>query len=244
MKEERFFYVPNAATHQELPADEARHATRVLRLQAGDDIFLMDGAGTFFKAVVTLSANHHCAYSITETLPQQKTWNAKITLAIAPTKLVERMEWMVEKTVEIGVDEIDFISCHFSARRELRQDRMERIAVAAMKQSRKPWLTTIGEMARLDAFLSQPRQGRKFIAHCYSDMPRQDLFHALQSTPQDENVTVLIGPEGDFSVDEVRLAESHGYTPVTLGQSRLRTETAGLIAVAMAQLTKRTEESK
>ena len=120
-----------------------------------------------------------------------------------------------------------------------RTDRIEKIVVGAVKQSRKAWKPIVNELTKFSDFIHTPREGRKFIAHCYDEIDRADLFQTLQQTPQEEDVTILIGPEGDFSIEEVREAISQGYESITLGSSRLRTETAGLMAVAMAQLSKR-----
>ena len=239
MKETRFFYVPDAASQAELPADEAMHALRVLRLKADDEIFLMDGEGTFYRGLITVAATHHCHYEIVETMPQQRQWQGHIHLGIAPTKMLDRIEWMLEKATEIGFDEVSFIGCKFSERRVLKSVRLDKIVVAAMKQSHKAWKPVVNEMVPLKQFLLQPRQGRKFIAHCYDEIARTYLFDELRSASQDgaaEDVTILIGPEGDFSIEEVRLATDAGFKSVHLGQSRLRTETAGLAAVMMAQL--------
>ena len=141
MKEVRFFYAPEATTNNELPVDEAMHALRVLRLQSGDEMMLMDGCGNFYRAEVTLAHTKLCLFEIKETFPQQRQWNGNIHLAIAPTKLMDRMEWMLEKAVEIGVDEISFLNCQFSERRVVKLPRLEKIVIAAMKQSHKAWKT-------------------------------------------------------------------------------------------------------
>ena len=238
MKEVRFFYVPNAATQTELPADEATHALRVLRLHEGDEIMLMDGVGNYYRAEVTVAHGHHCQYAIMETLPQERQWQGHVHLAIAPTKMIDRMEWMLEKTVEVGVDEISFLDCQFSERTVVKLPRAEKIVIAATKQSHKAWLTTLNEMTTFDDFIRQPRAGRKYIAHCYEEIPRSYLFDELRQQSDAEDALVLVGPEGDFSIDEVRRAIANGYQSVHLGKSRLRTETAGLAAVMMMQLSK------
>ncbi len=238
MKEVRFFYVPDAETAGELPHDEAMHALRVLRLTDGDTIMLMDGQGCFYEAVVTLAHTRHCCYRITEKLPQQRQWQGHLHLAVAPTKLIERMEWMVEKSVEIGVDELSFLRCQFSERRIVKLNRLEKIMIAALKQSRKAWKTQLNDMTPFSQFVSQPREGRKYIAHCYEEIPRTFLYDELSKSAESDEMTVLIGPEGDFSIDEVKEAMAHGYQSVHLGKSRLRTETAGLSAVMMMQLNK------
>lgn len=247
MKEARYFYVPDAANQKELPQDEAVHALRVLRLKEGDEIFLMDGEGAFFRAVVAMTNSKHCFYKILETLPQEKTWRGRIHLAIAPTKNIDRIEWLAEKATEVGFDEISFLDCQFSERRQLRDDRIEKIVVAAMKQSRKAWLPKVNALVSFRKFIEMPRSGRRFIAHCYEEIERKDFFEILlewrrsfsTSTslerPSEADCTILVGPEGDFSVEEVRVALQEGYESVSLGTSRLRTETAGLTSVILAR---------
>ncbi len=238
MKEVRFFYVPDALNCNELPNDEAMHALRVLRLKIGDEMMLMDGQGNFYRAEVSLAHTKHCLYDIKETIPQERQWQGHVHLAIAPTKLMDHMEWMVEKVVEIGVDEISFLNCQFSERRLVKIPRIEKIAVSAVKQSRKAWMTKLNEVVSFKSFIDQPRMDHRFIAHCYDEIPRTYLYDELRKLSATDDVTVLVGPEGDFSVDEVRKAIDNGYVSVHLGKSRLRTETAGLSAVMMAQLSK------
>jgi len=151
---------------------------------------------------------------------------------------MDRTEWMVEKAVEIGVDEMTFLDCQFSERRVVKTQRLEKIAVSAMKQSRKAWKTEIHEMTSFNDFITTPRSGYQYIAHCYEEVERSFLFEQMEALAPTEDVTILIGPEGDFSIDEVRNAIGKGYQSVHLGSSRLRTETAGLSAVMMAQLSK------
>ena len=238
MKEARYFFVPDAAHQTELPADEAMHALRVLRLKGGDEIFLMDGVGNYYRAQVTIAATHHCYYEILEHLPQEPEWTGHLHLAIAPTKMMERMEWFAEKATEIGVDEISFLNCKFSERRLLKMPRMEKIVISAVKQSHKAWNPVLNEMMPFKDFIRQPREGRKFIAHCYDQIPRTYLFDELRQSAAPEELTVMIGPEGDFSLDEVQDAIAAGYQSVHLGTNRLRTETAGLSAVMMMRLVK------
>jgi 16S rRNA (uracil1498-N3)-methyltransferase len=238
MKEVRSFYVPDALTATELPPEEAMHALRVLRMKIGDEMVLMDGQGNYYRAEVTLAHTKHCLYEIKEQMPQQRQWQGHIHLAIAPTKMMERIEWMTEKAVEVGVDEISFLNCKFSERRLVKISRLEKIMISAVKQSHKAWVTQLNEIVTFDAFIKQPREGHKYIAHCYEEVPRTYLFDELQKTSASDDATVLIGPEGDFSIDEVRQAIAAGYISVHLGKSRLRTETAGLSAVMMMQLAK------
>lgn len=239
MKEIRYFYVPNAASAGELPDEEAKHAVRVLRLQAGDELLLVDGAGGKFAAEVSMASGKHCLYNIIEKQSCEREWQGHIALAIAPTKMMDRIEWMAEKATEIGFDELSFLDCKFSERKSIRTDRIERIVVSAMKQSHKAWKPKVNEMEAFAKFVEKPRDGRKFIAHCYVEIERKDLFDELSALQVDTPVTILVGPEGDFSIDEVKIAIEHGYEPISLGLSRLRTETAGLEAVMMANLSKR-----
>ena len=236
MKETRYFYVPDAASTNELPAEEAAHASRVLRLESGDEVFLIDGTGCFFKAQLTLVTKGRCLYDIVERLPQKKTWNGRIAVAMAPTKVIDRVEWTLEKATEIGIDEFSLLNCAFSERRNVKLERLDKIVVAAVKQSRKAWKPLLNDLQPFDNFVKQPRKGAKYIAHCYAEIDKKDLYGELLQLNGDEEVTILIGPEGDFSIDEVRLAMSKGYVPVSLGQSRLWTETAALAATMIAQL--------
>lgn len=238
MKEERYFYAPDATAQQMLPDDEAVHAVRVLRLAAGDEMMLMDGKGTFFEAVVTEATQRRCAYAIKTTLPQQRQWSGHVHLAMAPTKMMERTEWLVEKATEIGIDELTLLNSQFSERRAVKLPRLEKICIAAMKQSRKAWMPVLNDMQDVRHFIGRHTTGRRFIAHCYNEIPRENLFDCLKQGLPDEDALVMIGPEGDFSFEEVQHAIAAGFVSVDLGKSRLRTETAALAAVMMMQLSK------
>ena len=238
MKETRFFYVPEAATQTELPAEEAAHAVKVLRLSVGSELMLMDGCGTFYRAEVTMAANHHCMYRILEQQPQPRQWQGHVHLAVAPTKMNERMEWLAEKAVEVGIDELSFLNCQFSERRSLKTERIRKIVVSAVKQSHKAYMPHIGELTTFRDFIEHHTSGHRYIAHCYDEVPRVNLFDQLCRLHEADDALVMIGPEGDFSIDEVRMAVDAGFVSVDLGKSRLRTETAGLSAVMMMQLAK------
>ena len=242
MKEVRFFYAPEATATNELPNDEAMHALRVLRLKAGDEMMLMDGLGNYYRAEVTLAHTKRCEYEVKEIIPQQRQWKGHLHLAVAPTKMMERTEWLVEKATEVGIDEISFINCQYSERRLVKVSRVDKIVIAASKQSHKAWKAQLTDVVTFKEFMEQPRNGRKYIAHCYEEIPRTFLFDELckqASSDDEDDVTILIGPEGDFSIDEVQEAIANGYKSVHLGKSRLRTETAGLAAVMMMQLAER-----
>jgi len=235
MKEERFFYMPDAASANELSHDEATHAVRVLRLTAGSEIVLMDGQGNYHRAEVTMAHGHHCTYRIVESVSQQRQWLFRLHLAIAPTKMMERMEWLAEKATEVGIDNLTFLDCRFSERTTVKTERIEKIVISAMKQSRKAWLPCVEPMTDFKRFITTHTTGLRYIAHCYNEIPRTNLFShlswAVGSQPDDADIVVLIGPEGDFSIDEVREALAAGYISVDLGPCRLRTETAGLAAL-------------
>ncbi len=237
MKEQRFFYHPTPESG-ELPKEEAQHALRVLRLQMGDELFLMDGCGTFYNAIITEADNHHCRYRITERLPQQPEWQGTIHLAVAPTKNMDRIEWLVEKATEVGFDRLSLLDCRFSERRVVKNERLEKIIVSAVKQSRKAWIPQLDEMMPFRKFITRDDlPAQRFIAHCYTEDPPPAFLLDLLAphTP----ALVLIGPEGDFSIDEVREAEAAGFRSISLGNSRLRTETAALVAVHMMRLANR-----
>ena len=237
MKEVRFFFDP--AVSGELPQDEAKHATRVLRLTAGDELLLMDGNGSFYRAEITVADNHRCLYRIIETMSQERAWEGHIHLAVAPTKLNDRMEWFAEKATEIGMDELSFLDCRFSERRVIKCERIDKILISAVKQSHKAWKPILNEMTPFERFVQQERKGDKFICHCYN---QEDIGEGeekpllMDVLRRGVETTVMVGPEGDFSIDEVRLALKNGYRSVSLGTSRLRTETAALVAVHMMQL--------
>jgi 16S rRNA (uracil1498-N3)-methyltransferase len=220
------FYAPDLLTDHLLPEPESQHCIRVLRRQKGDAIHVTDGKGHFFKAQIVDSHPKHCRVEILETVRQPRLWEGRIEIALAPTKNMERTEWFAEKAAETGIDKIAFLRTRFSERKEMKIERITHILVSAMKQSIKASLPELQAMTDFEPFIKQDFKGQKFIAHCREG--EKELLS--KSLKKGENALVLIGPEGDFSEEEVALAESNGFHPVTLGKSRLRTETAALIA--------------
>ena len=220
------FYTPDIQNNQELPEEETQHCTRVLRLNAGDEITLTDGKGYFYKAEITAATNKRCLVSIKETIFQDPLWPCHLHIAMAPTKNMDRNEWFAEKATEIGLDELTFLNCRFSERKVIKTERIEKILVSAIKQSLKARMPKLNEMMDFDKFISQEFTGQKYIAHCYEG-EKPLLKDVLKSG---EDALVLIGPEGDFSEDEVSKAIQKGFIPISLGKSRLRTETAALVA--------------
>ena len=220
------FYVPDIAERWELSEEEAAHALRVLRLSVGDGLEITDGKGNLYRTTIDSISGKHCYVVPCAPLEMPKNWQGSVHIAIAPTKNMDRIEWFAEKATEIGLDAITFLNCRFSERKVVKPERVERIVVSAMKQSLKYCKPVVGDMIDFKKFIAQERPGAKFIAHCY-DSERVLLKDVLV---QGEDVTVLIGPEGDFSPEEVEMAVKAGYRPISLGSSRLRTETAALVA--------------
>ncbi|MCF0159583.1 MAG: 16S rRNA (uracil(1498)-N(3))-methyltransferase [Bacteroidaceae bacterium] len=227
-----YFYTPDIRDSHELPEEEAAHAVRVLRMTEGDEMVLMDGRGTFYRATVSAASPKRCLFTIEEEMPQERQWTGRVHLAMAPTKNMDRTEWLAEKATEIGLDELTFLNCRWSERKVIKTERILKILVSAMKQSHKPSLPVLNEMVDFQKFIRQPFEGRKFIAHCHAD----NLPELRQVMRPNEDVLVLIGPEGDFSEEEVARAEANGFVSVSLGKSRLRTETAALVAVHLMHL--------
>lgn len=228
-----------------LDAEESRHAVRVLRLREGDEIHVTDGKGNLYTCQILEANDKACSIQTISPLnshlsplaPQGRRPQFTLHLAVAPTKNPSRMEWLVEKAVEIGVGEITLLDCDHSERSFLKTDRLEKLAISAMKQSLHTVLPEIHPAVRLSDFLTSHllpfTSHLKFIAHCEADKPRTPLANALQP---EHDVVVLIGPEGDFSEEEIALALECGFQPVILGPSRLRTETAALYAVTAFNL--------
>lgn len=226
------FYTPDIENSLELPAEEAAHCVKVLRLQPGEQITLTDGKGCFYLAELEEVSKRRVTVYIQERTGWEKGWNGRIHLAVAPTKNLDRMEWLTEKATEVGVDELSFLNCRFSERKVLKLERIGKIVVSAMKQSLKGIMPRLNEMEDFKKFIQTPREGRKFIAHC-QETPKAFLRDILRPG---EDVTLLIGPEGDFSQEEVEMAHAAGYEAISLGNSRLRTETAALVGVTILNM--------
>ena len=211
---------------------------RVLRYSVGDEILITDGKGTTYTARITNPHPKHCDFEILSREKQEPHHAFHLHIAVAPTKNIERMEWAIEKCVEIGVDEITPLLCRFSERKQLRTDRLEKIILSAAKQSLTPYLPVLHELTPYDEFLQMTNHQlpitneQRFIAHCYKDEKRL----LKDEIEQGRDVLVLIGPEGDFSEKEVADALATGFIPVSLGNSRLRTETAAVVACHTAVL--------
>ena len=221
------FYTPDIKTNCEMPEEEAGHCLRVLRLGVGDEVMLTDGKGSFYKAVISAATNKRCQLKVIEELPQEKGWTGWLHLAMAPTKNMDRTEWFAEKATEIGFDELTFLNSRYSERKVIKTERIEKILVSAVKQSLKASKPVLNEMMDFNKFISQEFHGQKFICHCNEGEKKLLKDVVIPG----EDAVILIGPEGDFSPEEVAKAMACGFIPVSLGKSRLRTETAALVAV-------------
>lgn len=223
------FYQPDISLHK-LDEEESRHAVKVLRMNEGDVIDITDGKGFFYVAKIIKADAKKCAFEIVEQRAIAKR-NFQIHLAIAPTKNIDRIEWFVEKAVEIGIDQISFLLCKNSERKVINKERIEKIAVSAMKQSQQAWLPQINDTVPFKEISSMNAE-QKFIAYVDASNPTH-----LQSVAKPEkNYLVLIGPEGDFSKDELDIALQNGFEKISLGANRLRTETAALVSCQILNL--------
>lgn len=225
------FYDPDVEATGLLPESESGHCCRVLRMREGDEVYVTDGKGNRFRCVIVGAHPKHTAVEITEREDVSNHWKSPITLAVAPTKHSDRMEWMLEKVVEIGVDSVVLLRCSRSERKDIKTERLERVIVSAMKQSLKgvkPVLTEMTDFHRFVHTVSGDSTVQKFFGYCDDEYPRKEFAECCKA---DVPSVIMIGPEGDFTPEEVSLAVKAGFEPVTFGKSRLRTETAALYGV-------------
>lgn len=220
------FYNPEILTSSQLTEIESNHCIKVLRLKIGDSINVTDGKGHLYQCIIVENNSKRTAVNIINQIdiPNPRDYNLQI--AFAPTKQMDRNEWFVEKATEIGIDRISPIISNFSERKEIKIEKLTKTAISAMKQSQQFYLPQIDDTIGFNEFLKLPFRGNKFIAHCY-DSPKMLLSKTYQ---KGENALILIGPEGDFSEEEVESAKDCGFIPISLGSSRLRSETASLVA--------------
>lgn len=230
------FYLQDIEGLTELPEAESAHCVRVMRMKAGDAIVCVDGKGHRYRCCITDAHPKHCGIRVMSVEDAPPHWGVNITLCFAPTKNMDRIEWMAEKCTEMGIDRLIPVECKHSERRALKTERLNKILVSAMKQSLKATLPQLDELTPVECVLTgltdatgRPWSGRKFICYC-SDTVERHEFAAEYKIGED--VAIMIGPEGDFSEHEIKTALKHGWMPVSLGKSRLRTETAALTAVA------------
>lgn len=227
----RLFYEadidPKSNSHT-LREEESKHVVRVLRCQEGDKIGLLDGKGHLFTCVISEAHPKRCELEIAN-IDFEQAPKEEIHIAVAPTKQMERIEWFIEKAVEIGVTKITLLDCKNGERARIKTDRLIKKAISAMKQSQRRYLPEIADLTTFSDFLTKHDFG--LLAHCYKEEK-----NALSSVFQAINCPILIGPEGDFTENEVKQALEKGYKTITLGENRLRTETAALYAVMRAKI--------
>lgn len=210
-----------------LGEEEARHCVKVLRKTVGDEIHVIDGNGNLYTAKIVSVGKRDCVCEIVSKTERFGSHNYYVRMCVAPTKNIDRFEFFVEKAVEIGVDEIVPLLCENSERKTINLERAERIVLSAMKQSYKATKPNLTEMTDIKTVLANSFNGKKCIAHC-ENQEKQLLRDVVEKQGE---ITILIGPEGDFSVKEIELAKQNGWIPISLGESRLRTETAAIAAV-------------
>ena len=224
----QLFYNPDITDNTEqfsFSKEESKHITKVLRKKEGDILNITNGNGWLFKAEISIANIKNCVAKIVSKELQPKS-NYSLHLAVAPTKMNDRYEWFLEKATEIGIDSITPIICDHSERKIIKHERLEKIIQSAMKQSLNCYLPKLNEAIKYNDFINQDFKGQLFIAHC-EETDRKSLKAELQPNKE---VTILIGPEGDFSVKEIQTAIQNKFIPVTLGETRLRTETAAIVA--------------
>ena len=224
----QLFYNPDiheATSSFTFDKEESKHIVKVLRKSVGDVLHITNGLGWMFDAEITNADIKKCQANISNAKQHPKR-EYKLHLAVAPTKMNDRFEWFLEKATEIGIDAITPILCDHGERKVIKLDRFEKILQSAMKQSLQCYLPTINELTPFNNFVNQDFEGQKHIAHC-EDSDRNSLKSQLKP---DQDIVILIGPEGDFSVKEIETALQHNFIPVTLGNTRLRTETAAIAA--------------
>lgn len=219
------FYLPNISENGRFDEDESKHIVRVLRMEEGEHLQLTDGMGNMMQAIITEAHSKRCAFRVTEKRysPPRPFY---IHLAIAPTKNLDRIEWLIEKATEMGIEEISFLQTEHSERKQVNMERLEKVAISAMKQSLKSYLPKLNDIQPLSLFLPKATTQQKWIAH----LEEGERFSLKKAAEAGKSYCILIGPEGDFSPSEIAQAKNVGFAPVTLGESRLRTETAGLAA--------------
>lgn len=223
------FYTPDLQdqANYTLNEEESKHCSRVLRLSVGDAVCLIDGRGGLYEAEIQNESKKHVELRITKSTQAYQKRNHHLHIAIAPTKNIERVEWFLEKATEIGIDEITPIICERSERKVVKEDRLHKVITAAVKQSLQAYHPVLNPAVTYTELLRQQTSAIKLIAHCIDDGQRNYIKDLVQAHG---NYLVLIGPEGDFSPQEINSALSNGFMPVTLGTTRLRTETAALAA--------------
>ena len=231
----QLFYAPQLTLPEyTLTEEESKHAIKVLRLTVGDTLHITDGRGGLHCCQIISDSAKHCTVRVVESMTEFEKRPYTLTMAVAPTKNIDRYEWFLEKATEIGVDNFVALESEHSERKVIKVEREMKVITAAVKQSLKAYHPTLEDMVEFKKFVVRPFSGRKFIAHCgEAVVGKKYLASTLEAG---EDAVILIGPEGDFSPEEVRLAVENGFEEITLGTQRFRTETAAVMAVAMVAI--------
>lgn len=224
----QIFYAPdiNGNTYS-LDEKESKHLIRVLRMAKGESVKLIDGNGNLYEGIISNPDQNKCSIDITGKIKDFERRNYRLHIAISPLKNPERFEWFIEKSVEIGIDEITPLLCRNTEKPGIKRERLNNLIISAMKQSLKATKTILNEPTSFKDFINKDLMGIRMIAHCDKSNERKNVSEVYS---KNDNSIILIGPEGDFTRDEVDSAVNRGFLPVHLGQSRLRTETAGIAA--------------
>ena len=228
----QLFYAPEISLPRyTLTEEESKHCIRVLRMTIGDELHLTDGKGNMYRCKVVVDNVKRCEVEVVETIAEYERMTYGLTMCVAPTKIIDRFEWFLEKATEIGVSEVYPLECDHSERRQIKHEREEKVITAAVKQSLKAYHPTLHEMTSVRDIIMMDFEGEKYIAHCDGEFGERTYLGKL--VKKGANTLILIGPEGDFSPEEVALAVENGFEEITLGTQRLRTETAAVVAVTM-----------
>ena len=228
----QLFYAPEISlSRYTLPEEESKHCVRVLRMTVGDELHLTDGKGNMYRCKVVSDNVKRCEVEVVETWPEYERMSYGLTMCVAPTKNIDRFEWFLEKATEIGISEVYPLECDHSERRQIKLEREEKVITAAVKQSLKAYHPMLHDLTSVRDIIAMDFEGEKYIAHCDSSFGERPYLGNL--VKKGANTLILIGPEGDFSKEEINFALQNGFKAISLGRERLRTETAAVVATTV-----------
>ena len=228
----QLFYTPEISLPRyTLPEEESKHCVRVLRMTVGDELHLTDGKGNMYRCKVVSDNVKRCEVEVVETWPEYERMSYGLTMCVAPTKNIDRFEWFLEKATEIGISEVYPLECDHSERRQIKLEREEKVITAAVKQSLKAYHPVLHDLTSVRDIIAMDFEGEKYIAHCDSSFGERPYLGNL--VKKGANTLILIGPEGDFSKEEINFALQNGFKAISLGRERLRTETAAVVATTV-----------
>lgn len=228
----QLFYAPEISLPRyTLPEEESKHCVRVLRMTVGDELHLTDGKGNMYRCKVVSDNVKRCEVEVVETWPEYERMSYGLTMCVAPTKNIDRFEWFLEKATEIGISEVYPLECDHSERRQIKLEREEKVITAAVKQSLKAYHPVLHDLTSVRDIIAMDFEGEKYIAYCDSSFGERPYLGNL--VKKGANTLILIGPEGDFSKEEINFALQNGFKAISLGRERLRTETAAVVATTV-----------